>query len=86
MGKPDIEFWIASTSSDVVDNEDADYDETYGSTSNWEEARDDWPVFTSQAQRQLLSSSTKLRSSFIVEHLEPLCKNTGELAPTRTLV
>lgn len=82
MGKPDIESWIASTSADDADI-DVEADEAFAS---WEEARDDWPTFISQAQRQLLSSGTKSRSSFINDQLIPLSTNAGQYATCPYLV
>ncbi|KAH8110478.1 ARM repeat-containing protein [Phellopilus nigrolimitatus] len=74
MGKPDIESWIASTSAPNRDlDNDGDLEE---SGFSWEQARGDLPAFLQRAQRRLLSSKTKERTSFLTETLLPLVKSS----------
>lgn len=76
MGKPDIESWIASTSTSpsTVDNENSD-----GSAFGWrrELVLSDWQAAMSAARRRLLTSSTKIRIQFLKEELLYIAQHCG---------
>lgn len=78
MGMPEIESWIASTSSvsgDLDDFRDG------SARPEWRRARvlSDWDTALEIAQRQLLTSSTKVRIQFLREELLVLAQHGGKL-------
>lgn len=77
MGAPDIETWIASSTTSRLETDgDGDGDE---SVFTLERAREDWPATLQLAQRRLLSSKTKDRTTFLSDQLLSLTKNSGKL-------
>ncbi|PSR76114.1 hypothetical protein PHLCEN_2v8664 [Hermanssonia centrifuga] len=81
MAKSEIESWIASTSS-VPD----DSDSKPSALPVWrrELILSDWSTALQIAQKRLLSSSTKLRTQFLLEELLSIAKY-GDLSLSQTL-
>ncbi len=75
MAKSEIESWIASTSS-VSDDSDG----KPSALPVWrrELILSDWSTALQIAQKRLLSSSTKLRTRFLLEELLSIAKYGGE--------
>ncbi|KAL5483042.1 GCN1 [Sanghuangporus weigelae] len=71
MSAPDIENWIASSTTSQLDDDDREA-EAAGDTYTLDRARKDWSGFLQYAQSRLLSSRTKERVAFLTEQLLPI--------------
>ncbi|TCD64479.1 translational activator of GCN4 [Steccherinum ochraceum] len=73
MGKPEIESWIASTSSALTDPDGAEK----SAIPEWrrDDVLSDWPRAVEVAQKRLLTSSTKNRRQFLREELHFIAKH-----------
>ncbi|KAH9944598.1 armadillo-type protein [Amylocystis lapponica] len=79
MGKPEIESWIASTSTDENLAEGSG-----GPEWRRELVLNDWPRALEVARSRLLTSSTKIRIQFLRDELFVLAKH-GDLSLSQTL-
>jgi hypothetical protein len=74
MSKQEILNWTQRV-------EDDPEDESFGIPEfDWTKLHDDWPSFMEFAQRQVTSSSTKLRIAFVSGRLSPMALRTGRSA------
>ena len=74
MGRSEIESWIASTTREYGDDEDAP---TNGPEWRRENILKDWPGAMPAAQTRLYTSSTKARTQFLREELLVLANHGG---------
>lgn len=75
MGAPEIESWIASSTTSRLDEDDEDGG-TEGAVFSLDRARDDWSGFLQHAQRRILSSKTTERTTFLKDQVLPLTKSS----------